>query len=65
MGKAWNATDGLMAIRKSDIFDKIKVEFFQAAPVSVHLFGISTWTLDTDTACCVKQILTAVACKSA
>ena len=30
IGKAWNTTDKLMTLLKSDLFDKIKQEFFQA-----------------------------------
>ena len=45
IGKAWTAIDRFIAIWKSDFFDKIKQEFFQAVAVSVQLNGCTTWTL--------------------
>ena len=44
-GKAWTSIDGLSVIWKSDLTDKIKRSFFQAAFVSILLYGCTTWTL--------------------
>ena len=41
--KAWTAIDRL--IWKSDLTDKMKRSFFQAAVVSILLYGCTTWTL--------------------
>ena len=43
--KAWTANDRLSIIWKSDLTDKMKCSFFQAAVVSILLYGCSTWTL--------------------
>ena len=43
--KAWTAIDRLSIILKSDLTDKIKCSFFQAAIVSILLYGCTTWTL--------------------
>ena len=43
--KAWTAIDRLSIIRKSDLTDKMKRSFFQAAVVSILLYGCTTWTL--------------------
>ena len=43
--KAWTAIDKLSIIWKSDLTDKIKHSFFQAAVVSILLYGCTTWTL--------------------
>ena len=43
--KAWTAIDRLSIIWKSDLTDKMKRSFFQAAVVSMLLYGCSTWTL--------------------
>ena len=43
--KAWAAIDRLSIILKSDLTDKIKRSFFQAAVVSILLYGCTTWTL--------------------
>ena len=43
--KAWTAIDRLSVIRKSDLTDKMKRSFFQAAVVSILLYGCTTWTL--------------------
>ena len=43
--KACTAIDGLSAIWKSDLTDKIKHSFFQAAVVSIQLYGCITWTI--------------------
>ena len=41
--KAWTAIDSLSIIWKSDLTDKMKRSFFQAAVVSI-LYGCTTWT---------------------
>ena len=43
--KAWTAIDRLSTIWKSDLTDKMKRSFFQAAVVSILLYGCTTWTL--------------------
>ena len=43
--KAWTAIDKLSVIWKSDLTDKMKRSFFQAAVVSILLDGCTTWTL--------------------
>ena len=43
--KAWTAIDKLSIIWKSDLTDKMKGSFFQAAFVSILLYGCTTWTL--------------------
>ena len=43
--KAWTAIDRVLIIWKSDLTDKMKRSFFQAAVVSILLFGSTTWTL--------------------
>ena len=43
--KAWTATDRLSIIWKSDLTDKMKRSFFQAAVVSILLYGCTTSTL--------------------
>ena len=43
--KAWTAIDRLSIIWKSDMTDKMKRSFFQAAVVSILLYGCTTWTL--------------------
>ena len=43
--KAWIAIDRLSIIWKSDLTDKRKHSFFQAAVVSILLYGCTTWTL--------------------
>ena len=43
--KAWTANDRLSIIWKSDLTDKMKRSFFQAAVVSILLYGCTTWTL--------------------
>ena len=42
---AWTAIDRLSIILKSDLTDKKKRSFFQAAVVSILLYGFTTWTL--------------------
>ena len=43
--KAWTAIDRLSIIWKSDLTDKTKRSFFQAAVESILLYGCTTWTL--------------------
>ena len=43
--KAWTAIDSFSIIWKSDLTDKMKRSFFQAAVVSILLYGCTTWTL--------------------
>ena len=43
--KAWTAIDKLSVIWKSDLTDKMKRSFFQAAVVSILPYGCTTWTL--------------------
>ena len=45
LAKAWTANDRLSVIWKSDLTDKMKRSFFQAAVVSILLYGCTTWTL--------------------
>ena len=42
---AWTAIDKLSIIWKSDLTDKMKRSFFEAAVVSILLYGCTTWTL--------------------
>ena len=43
--KAWTTIDKLSIIWKSDLTDKMKRSFFQAAIVSIQLYECTTWTL--------------------
>ena len=43
--KTWTAIDKLWVIWKSNLTDKMKRSFFQAAVVSILLYGCTTWTL--------------------
>ena len=43
--KAWTAIDRLSIIWKSGLTDEMKRSFFQAAVVSILLYGCTTWTL--------------------
>ena len=43
--KAWTAIDRLSIIWKSNLTDKMKCSFSQAAVVSILLYGCATWTL--------------------
>ena len=45
LAKTWRAIDRLLVIWKSELTDKIKRSFLQAAAVSILLYGCSTWTL--------------------
>ena len=42
--KAWTANDRLSIIWKSELADKMKHSFFQAAVVSILLYGCTIWT---------------------
>ena len=44
LAKAWTAIDRLSVVWKSDLNDKMKRSFFQAAIVSILLNGCLTWT---------------------
>ena len=43
--EAWTAIDKLSVRWKSDLTDNMKRSFFQAAVVSILLYGCTTWTL--------------------
>ena len=43
--KAWTAINTLLVIRNSDLTDKMKRSVFQAAIVSILLYGCTTWML--------------------
>ena len=43
--KAWTAINRRSIIWKSDLTDKMKRSFFQAAVASILLYGCTTWTL--------------------
>ena len=43
--KAWTAINRLSIIWKSDLTDKMKCSFLQAAVASILLYGCTTWTL--------------------
>ena len=43
--KAWAAINRLSIIWESDLTDKMKRSFFQAAVTSILLYGCTTWTL--------------------
>ena len=43
--KAWTAINRLLIIWKSDLTNKMKRSFFQAAVASILLYGCTTWTL--------------------
>ena len=43
--KAWTAIDRLSVIWKSDLTDKMKRSFFQAAVLLILLYACTTWTL--------------------
>ena len=45
LANAWTANDSLSVIWKSNLTDKMKRSFFQAAIVSILLYGCTTWTL--------------------
>ena len=43
--KAWTAINRLSVVWKSDLTNKMKCSFFQAAIMSILLYGCTTWTL--------------------
>ena len=45
LAKAWTAIGRLSVVWKSDLTNKMKRSFFQAAVVSILLYGCTTWTL--------------------
>ena len=45
LAKAWTAIDGLSVKWQFNLTDKIKRSFFQAAVMSILLYGCTTWTL--------------------
>ena len=45
LSKIWTAIDKPSIIWKSDLTDKMKHSFFQAAVMSILLYGCTTWTL--------------------
>ena len=45
LAKAWTVIDRLSVVWKSDLTDKMTRSFFQAAVVSILLYGCTTWTL--------------------
>ena len=45
LAKIWTAINRLSVIWMSDLTDKIKCVFFQAAVMSIILYGCTTWTL--------------------
>ena len=55
--KAWTAIDRLSIIWKSDLTDKMKCSFFQAAVISILLYGCTTWTLNGNYTRMLRAIL--------
>ena len=53
LAKAWKTNDTLSVIWKSDLTDNLKRSFFEAAVVSILLYGSTTWTL---TKCMEKKL---------
>ena len=45
LAKAWTAIDKSLVVWKSDQSDKMKRNFFQAAVMSILLYGCTTWIL--------------------
>ena len=45
LAKAWTAINRLLVIWKSDLTDKMKCSFLQAAVMSILLYGCTTWML--------------------
>ena len=45
LAKAWTAINRLSVMWRSDLTDKMKCSFFQAAVVSILLYGCTPWTL--------------------
>ena len=65
LAKAWTAVDRSSVIWTSDLTDKMRRSFFQAAVVSILLYGCTTWmltksmenTLDSNYASMLRAIL--------
>ena len=62
--KAWTAINRLSTIWKSDLTDKMKRSFFQAAVTSILLYGCTAgeetrWQLHKNAACNPQQVLAA------
>ena len=53
LAKTWTAIDRLWVIWKSDLTNKIKHSFFQAAVVSILLYGCTIWMV---TKCTEKKL---------
>ena len=53
LAKAWTAIDRLSITQKSGLSEKVKRNFFQAAVVSLLLYGCTTWIL---TECIEKKL---------
>ena len=53
LAQAWTAIDRHSVIWKSNLTDKMKCSFFQAAVMSILLYGSTTWTL---TKCMEKKL---------
>ena len=45
LAKTWTAIDRLLIIKKFDLSDKLKRNYFQAAVVSILFNGCTAWTL--------------------
>ena len=45
LAKAWTAINRLLVILMSDLTDKMKCSFFQAAVILILLYGCTTWML--------------------
>ena len=45
LAKVWTVIDRLLVIWKSDLTDKMKRSFFQAAVILIPLYECTTWTL--------------------
>ena len=45
LAKAWTAIDRLLVIWKSNLTNKMKRSFFQAAVILILMYGCTTWTL--------------------
>ena len=55
LAKAWTAIDWLLVVWKSDLTDKMKRSFFQAAVILIMLYGCTIWMLTK----CMEKNLTA------
>ena len=60
VAKAWTAINRLSITWKPDLTDKIKRSFYQAAVVSILLYGFTTWMLTKH----MKRMLWAILNKS-